>query len=151
MEIFFGKDRLLSMLAKRFREKVLPFEPLEDIPRDPEYPEFLPVPPRPGVLGWADAEHEPSEDELDEVSDGDQQEDVHVPVFYDGIPQEVLNVVLAHDLAALAADELAAPAAAREPEGAQGHPILLDWHVLQLLNASYNMLRSPCPDSCTYP
>ena len=150
---FVGKDRLLWMLAKQFREEVLPFEPLEDIPRDPESPEFLPVSPRPGVPGWADAEYEPSELELDELSDGDQQEeeDVHVPVFYDGIPQEVLDFVLAHDLAALAADELDAPAAAPEPEGAQGNPILIDWYVLLLLITSYNMLRVPCAQNLYLP
>lgn len=85
--------------------------------------------------------------ELDGLSDGDQQEeeDVHVPVFYNGIPQEVLDIVFAHDLAALAADELAAPAP--EPKDAQGNPILTDWYVLSLLNTSYNMLtKSSAPD-----
>ena len=126
---FLGKDRLLWMLARYFREQqALPFDPLSPV-LEPETPEYLPGSPRPE---WLDPDYEPSEiNELEDDINEQEMEDVQVPVIYDGIPQEVLDYILAHDVAALAAEELAAPAAAAapvepEPEGAPGNPILVE-------------------------
>lgn len=115
------------MLARFFREQTgLPFDPMSPM-LDPETPEFLPGSPPPE---WLDPDYVPSDvDELEDDNNEEEEEDVHVPVFYDGIPQEVLDFIVAHDLAALAAEELAAPALAAEPEeplGAEGNPIMID-------------------------